>query len=784
MTPRLLQTSYRQNIIKNFSGGVNCRDGLSQVADGQLTDVKNVWYKDGVVKQRPAFRCAEKLGETWEWENDFIASNEARGRKVYVKKESFKVLAGKTYVLVVIQHKDRLDFRYYASAEDYIKLGTVTDIPKTDFTCNVFKFKDDIYCFCSGYYPDEATPFYIIKGVEDEKATQYTVNFSRITDVANDVYTPTIFTNGLPNSPYTSGTNFEGYNLLSPYAKFYFSSSRPDSEATGLFFSNFYLPKTPTVGSMVKVNFTHWDGKIVTHSVTLQNETSADGKTLNIVGYEDAKITNSGTTSARFDTEDNLSLMVVNNCVSFVFVNNVKAQSGSDNIEVHSEDGSTFILNNVEIVADMGTTEEGYRKILDMTFNEWFGGSAEGIYGGIHLFMGGNKNANDIGLVCWSDFNKPLFFSGNGYTYAGDTSQRVTAFSKQGEQLLILKERETYATRYVSASDVISQEATTSQSVIDVTSAEVTFPMILVHGFIGCDCPNTVQLCRNRTVWAHSDGKVYTISSASQWNERSIFEISAMVERRIKRYSAEQMRNAVSADWEGHYILSIGDEFFVMDYNSYGYAHISSYKKDEDAQRNIPWWIWEKPTYNRSVYSSAERTETTVPENLNLQGLVTVGDKCIAIGLFEAEWKEQGSAYMLEVLDVAEGLDRLPLLTYTENGKYRQTEDFSISTMIQTKLFDFGVPSYVKNVPKAEITLGNNGGEPIRVTFITDNGADFETIVLESSETNIFGAKFFSSVCLRNRNRLNKRIGYRIESDGEIFVDSMLVYYQILGGTK
>jgi hypothetical protein len=246
------------------------------------------------------------------------------------------------------------------------------------------------------------------------------------------------------------------------------------------------------------------------------------------------------------------------------------------------------------------------------------------------------------------------------------------------------------------------------------------------------------------------------------------------------------MRNAVSADWEGHYILSIGDEFFVMDYNSYGYAHIASYNKNEDAQKNIPWWIWDKPKYDRLVYAGARDDST--PQVLNVAELVTVGDKLLVVGLFDAEWDESGMiSNVVEIMDVTEGVDCVPAFTRgggSMSEKRRATKDVIIPTMLQTKMFDFGLPSYTKSVPRAELTLGNNGGTPIKVTFITDKGSDEETFVLDSSETNVFGAKFFSNVCLRNKNKLNKKIGYRIESEGDIFVDSMLVHYQVLGGTK
>ena len=47
--------SYTLN-IPELSGGMNLRDGLSHVADNQLTDAKNMWFKDGALRTRPSCR--------------------------------------------------------------------------------------------------------------------------------------------------------------------------------------------------------------------------------------------------------------------------------------------------------------------------------------------------------------------------------------------------------------------------------------------------------------------------------------------------------------------------------------------------------------------------------------------------------------------------------------------------------------------------------------------------------------------------------------------------------
>ncbi len=38
--------------LPDLSGGLNMRDGISEVLDNQLTECKNMWWKDGVLCTR------------------------------------------------------------------------------------------------------------------------------------------------------------------------------------------------------------------------------------------------------------------------------------------------------------------------------------------------------------------------------------------------------------------------------------------------------------------------------------------------------------------------------------------------------------------------------------------------------------------------------------------------------------------------------------------------------------------------------------------------------------
>ena len=777
MTPKIRNSAMRTLSIPDLAGGVNYRDGISQVLDNQLTDCNNVWFKNGLLRTRPAFRCADSIDDAY-ISTDFIPRTDSEARRVYAKKENFRIIDGKTYFLVCIQYGDRLVFRYYADESDFIEIGMTDEIPKKDFTCNIFKYNADIYCFCSGYYNDEDIPYYMFI-IRDSTDPDSSVPFfiERIEDLDSRGYVPTIFINGLPSAENETGNMVEGYNLLNNRAKYFFSSTT--NNAGRVVYMNFTLPIAPKRGSIVKATLTSLStNKTVTHTVLV----GADGY---------GKEMNPPTTFGEaFATEDKICLYVSDKQLSFrVMGGDVKDPNVWEPIS-YSESYEYYLPNNVEVEIEYYLTDderkERFEKVLNMTFNEWFGGGAEGIYGGIHLFMGGNTDEANQSLVIWSDFNKPLYFSENGYAYVGDKSQKTTAFGKQGEQLIIFKERETYATQYVSNNEVIDAEAAINQAVVDVTSAEVTFPMIQVHGFIGCDCPKSVQLCRNRLVWAHSDGKVYTLTSPSQWTERSIFEVSSMVERKLRTHSAEALRKSISADFEGHYMLLVDSTFYVMDYNSYGYTHVYSYSKDEDAQTRIPWWIWQVPSYNRATYDGSNNAVTTREEATEVLNMVCIGEKLYVAGLFYADDKLGGSACMVEWLeaDVDKDTDQMPHLVIeaSNESKFREVDAVDINAMAQTKLFDFGAPTIRKTVPKVDVSLGANGGVPIMVTTITDHGENSREVVIDIEEADERNPRFFDSLAVRNGEKLVGRFGLRFAVVGKMFLDAMTVYYKMLGG--
>ena len=758
--PFISNSSYYKLTVPELSGGVNLRDNISLVHDNQLTECENVWYKDGMLRTRPGTRVTDFNAVD---ESNTIASTYG-DVLVYASEKNTRIEDGHLYFLVVVRSDINILVKYISATNTerpVIDVATIIDMPSN--TVNVFQNGRDIYLFGSLELTvslANGLPIYkiykeiLVDEVTGEKDEGEWKAERVQTSGELAPYIPTVIINGVPSKNFQDSidtmisrgaTMLEGFNLLGNRYKMMFSNALEyESNLSGEVGSDamkFTLLEDTWkfVGKKVIATIVDEGGVETVHEVEITTST----------GNSDEATVNTG---------DNRRMRVFGKCVMFL------DSKGS----IIFTPRNKFIRNCITIEAPCSNPEENLKKVLNMTFNDWYGGGSEGLYGGMHLFMGGNTEKGEESLVIWSDVKKPLYFSENCYAYVGDKSQKVTAFGKQGEALIIAKEREMYATQYVNNTDALTEEAVQRQALIDITT-DAIFPMTQVHGFIGCDCPKTMQLCRNRLVWANSNGKVYSLVSANQYNERSIYEVSGMVERRLKEFSRKELQGAMSADWQGFYVLMVGSNLFLMDYNSYGFSSVYSYSKTEDAQSRIPWWIW----------------KLDFPNDVAVLNLVSIEDKLffshtlniklrksnyIEMLYFDAEAKNDEFVY---IEDIAEGTVKW----------VRTKEQSNIHTMMHTKCFDFGTPTVLKNIPKIEMVFGTNGGAPITVTTITNRGDDSD-IYIEAPEADKYSIRHLENKLIRPAIQRADRLSLKLECSGVMAVDSMAILYKQLGGLK
>lgn len=751
--PKMNKQPQRTVNMPQLSGGVNLRDSLTGIRDNQLTECVNMWYKCGMLRTRPAFVANENMSFATGAPHIFdikTHSNIQNGSAVLMSAGKFNLVNGVWKWLI--------DFWWqYTDKNSYV--GSVTfekdyfceeeQLPEIKRGCNYFVAEKDGTAYC---YATDGETFCV-------KKLEYVSGAMQWTDIEEtENYVPTVYVHCKRTGwDDFKGTQFEGYNLIgNSYKMIYSAYNEADSDK--------YHPmryklgqKLPKSGT-IKADITIYDAEL--------EETKTVHHEIKYTETEYNKFTAGELVKEYFgegnSSPDGLRLFVKYNYVGFCFV------SEKDGVEGHvftvavldtDEKVKKYGCNedNVVITAQYDLTDD-WKKVFCMTRSTWFGGAANGINGGSRLFLCGNTEDKEKSLVVWSSLNNPLYFSENNYAYIGDKSQKVITFGQQGENLMIFKERSTYYTYYVT-NDNITADNLINQTVVDYEANSVFFPMIQLNGSIGCDCPNTVQLCRNRLVWASSDGNVYTLYSNNQYSERTIYKVSEMVNAALSEEN--DLRNAASCDFEGHYLLAVGNKIYVMDYNSYGYQYASSFSKNEDSNTQIPWWIWKLDNkYGRFFELN---NSLVYVDGFEFNDGITLG---VCILKSEANDGEDYLFFGNYETDTAD----------IEKGK--------IYSSIQTKLFDFSSGEILKNVNRVNVGFGDNGGNVINVSFVTNAGSSCESIVLNGVNTNECDAGFVKVKNFYPTMRSVRNFGIKIECEGLLIVEGVLLQFRLLGGAK
>lgn len=725
--PAINKQPLRSVTVPKLSGGTNLRDAVTMVEDNQLTDSKNMWFKGNILKTRPGLKTNCLL--------EFDGFNPGLGgrEEEQIKAENATyVKDGRLYRLVsrhtafrysndgndLNDQISHIQFFWVSDTEDEkIELPAITGPEKICFT-NYFvaQHKKDIFCFCK---------------TSDNEGIIYKLGTDTWAKVEEkDIHKPLIYSHCVVTSKSDGGfkgTQIEGLNMLGNVYRMIYStvnkSLLDNSDENSTHFMTYTVPFSgeknaiDNVERVLKVKITQPDGYVVTHTVKREGAEWVED------GYN----------------SDNLQLTLGQIGGGNLLINFMSKDGGIATVKA-----SDYIEDNMEIIAPYYLEPEIPNKVFSMTQSEWFGGDALGISGGTRLFLCGNKNDDEKSLVLWSGLDDPLYFPENCYAYVGNSNQAVTGFGRQNDTLVIFKERETYYTQYMRNSDITAQDLI-DQSVVDYAASSVYFPMIQLHPNIGCDLPDTVQLCRNRLVWACSDGNVYTLMSEDQYSERNIYCISDMIKRKLKNETGK----AYSADWNGHYMLFYGSHIYVMNYESYGYVYASSYNKTSDAQLMIPWWYWELP-------------ESSVPQTV----FVCAGAPLLVFSPSAA------GTLTVSVFDER---------TFTDNTGEKK----EIPSMFVTKIFDFGAPHYFKNVTLINAAFGNNGARPISTFFVTEQGEEeSETLMLTESGEDEYSPDFVHNRQLRPSLGPINRIGFKAECTGYMSLDSISLYYRLLGGAR
>lgn len=759
--PKISKQPRREINIPKLSGGLNLRDSLTGARDNQMTDCVNMWYKDGFLRTRPPFVTSNDMLNIYERTN-FNEKAETRfHNEIKIVYKGTDCICATNKRLVTKEDATRhweIEFEFQGVEKIFI-MPTITDI-LSDNVISYFctEMCGTLYCYISDFS---------IWKLEYSKTVNEGGSLPVWEEISIDErYVPTAYIHCQRTGwDDFKGTFFEGYNLIGKnYKMIYSAYNVADSDTKHPM--RYALGQELADSGYVSVDITSYDSaNDKTITVTHKIEYTAD---------EGRLVKNGDIIIEKFADgkapEDGLYLFMRYNYVGFLFTTEGPYFVGLLDTE---EKVKKYGCNedNVVITAQYNISEESLKKLFYMTRSTWFGGSSSGLNDGSRLFVCGNTDNDNKSLVLWSGLNEPLYFNENCYAYVGSKSSAVTAFGRQGENLIIFKENKIYCT-YYNQSQSIDADDLINQVILDYEANSIYFPMIQINGFIGCDCPNTIQMCRNRLVWANSDGKVYTLCTVSQYNEHTVYDISEMVAPKLKEYK-NRLKIATSADFDGHYILFMGDCALVADYCCYGYQYVYSYSKSDDANVLIPWYYWDFSFLS----SCGESSNYTNARICMLDGILLMRAN---FNSFESS----KSAFVGFSMNDKEYSGTDCVFYNDSNGSLLQLKNNVIFCRAATKLFELGRGVYNLTVDNVSVKVGSNDGADIIVKFITEQGEE-TTIIKENREfKSLTAVNFIKPKWIRPCIRSILKFGLELECNGQLCIDGLSVGYRLLGGAK
>lgn len=720
--PKMPKSNQYRVSVPALNGGVNLNDAPNLVEDNQLTAVLNMWWKDQALRTRAGLATTV--------ERSFHIQTSGMGDsltyKVYSPVRVYRDGKPEDYVCCSCEFEtSRANhvFHFYRFNES----GSATHVSSLTF----LDYEDgDPYA--TGMFMFAANPtedgigLYAVFNSGDIYSMNKNFELQKIDK--SEIYAPLVVVNAKgkkesETAVYTrNGTPFEGYNLLGGAFRTAFTT---DNDIYYLLAQD---QLTANVGEVVTIQYTGENGEVYTWEIP----PTSDSATITIDSKQiTAWITRSyGSLSFR-----------------------------DDNLTPYPLPG--IGQSNNLIVTAWKTDPEATKKIANMQFATWFGGDRSGINGGTRLFVSGNPDHPN--LVHWSDINNPLYFPENNYAYIGESSQKVTGFGKQTDILVIFKEHEIYSAEYVSGNTYTAQDVIDGK-VVDVTANAAVFPITPINSGIGCDCPNTIQLCNNRLIWATSDGAVYGLMAANQASERNVRKLSAMIESRLKAEDRYLLKSALSCNVDGHYMLFVWNRVYLLDYMDGVFQYYATYSDERKAQRNMSWYCWEFP-------------EECVPA-----AVMPKGDRLSAFCLQYHSYDRSGmptralfgAAYLL---DGERDCVFHPSGPAFETGEFDiSVEDREIQSCFQTKVFDFGSQERKKKIHRLHMNMADTSNARITVSYVTEKGAMDDVYELSMSGTGAMVGRMLtpgvSRVC---------RFGVLVSSAGAIGVDGLVIRYEIGG---
>ena len=395
------------------------------------------------------------------------------------------------------------------------------------------------------------------------------------------------------------------------------------------------------------------------------------------------------------------------------------------------------VTGGINILQDVSTA----------TIHTWFGGAKSGLEGGTRLFIAGFDGTPN--RIRYSDLNNPTYFPENNFFDVGDTGERITALAKQDTFLAVFKEHSIYAIEY-------------AYNTSDTGEITVYFPSTPISPGTGCDCPNSIQLINDKLTWLTSEGIVYTLVSANQWSERTVREISGHIKPMLRSsYSVDNavvnanaygnyLKNAMTADYDGQYLIFCSNSVFVWDYDA---QSLYNYSSTEKAQDRLVWLKWTMPFIPKAIYAQNNKLMALCEESADTD-------------------------YMQRLFEFAEG-EHDETIDYVDSAV--TVVDVDITSTLLSKQINFKLPKYFKRIGRIYLDIDSDYLLNVLLKYITDTNSDNAENTVTNDMDLVKGNTAFN---LNPHLEKVRTVQFMLTADAPLSINSLQADATILGGVK
>lgn len=669
--------------LGGFSDGINAQSADDRLSRTELADSVNMWSEGGSLKVRPGtvgvFGC--EIGENGDNisfipTGSVIYSGGGALENMLVRRENDSLIDMKL-LLVGSDRSARCINIHSMSKADYDD--------GDDINCLVFCDENTVGC---GIYA-------LIGIIRDKKVIEshiYELNtsltvFSEISKYA--MYTPLIYINGKGNKfktlekldrTYPQPSKAEPMNMLNPAFRAAFKTDGVSDY--------FLLPVRPLddkEGQSVQITYRDAELKEYNFYIYHGNDTSA------AVEIDGNQIT--------------AKINRINGKVAFY--------CGGEVYHLPFIDGE---YNNLIITA--------FKKNFDNTvfsmhrFQNYCG----------HIFLYGSELSPN--KLYWSFGAKRMYFPENCCETVGDSFQNITYAAKQNNLMIVFKEHEIYYISGVKSNDYVIDDAIEGR--VKSVDCRQSVSVNQLNGAVGCVNPETIRLCANRLVFLGSDLNVYALTSTAM-SQKQVYLISKKISPLINNADAN---NAFAALYKGRYMLYIGGEFWLFDYNTAAFKNISSNLGDSNV-RSLAWYKWKIDTHGGPFAGFAHN------------------GRCFIISYLESD---EGGV-QIYITEIVGDNDRLL------DGQNIVSEQ-PVCAYLKTGLYDFD-SSCRKSVCCVEVEFDRNA---------CDENAEVQLCMTdENGERALYPLKMMQGGVAKRRLNMNgvRKAGCYISSEGRIAVERL-----------